>query len=234
MSQRLSSGSKVIDDLLGGGFEPDVISTVFGPSGSGKTTLCLLAAISAASSGKKVIFIDTEGGFSVDRLSQLTPGFKDILDRMIFLKPTSFSEQQKAFERLKELIKTDDVGLVIVDTIAMLYRLEMGQAEKVYDVNKDLGRQIGWLTEIARKRSIPVLISNQVYSNFDERDKVNLVGGDLLRYGSKCLIELQITPDKKRRAIVRKHRCIPEDAEAVFEVTPQGFSEIKKKGFGLF
>ena len=175
-----------------------------------------------------------EGGFSVERLKQLTPDFKEVLDRIIFLRPTNFAEQKKAFERLKDLVKADEIGLVIVDTIAMLYRLELGQAEKVYDVNKDLGRQIGWLTEIARKKSIPVLIANQVYSNFDERDKVNLVGGDILKYGSKCLIELQITPDRKRRAVVKKHRSIAEDTEALYEIVKEGIAGPKKKGFGLF
>jgi hypothetical protein len=43
------------------------------------------------------------------------------------------------------------------------------------------------MTEIARKKKIPVLISNQVYADFEDKDKVNLVGGDLLKYGSKCL-----------------------------------------------
>lgn len=234
MTVRLSTGSQVFDDLLEGGFEIDVISTFYGPSGSGKTTICLIAAISAAKQGKKVIYIDTEGGFSVERLKQLTSDFADVLDRIVFLRPTNFAEQRKAFERLKDLVKTDDIGLIVVDTIAMLYRLELGQAEKVYDVNKDLGRQIGWLTEIVRKRSIPVLIANQVYSNFDERDKVNLVGGDILKYGSKCLIELQITPDRKRRAVVKKHRSIPENAEAVYEIVKEGISCQKKKGFGLF
>lgn len=234
MTARLSSGSVVFDQLLNGGLEHDVITTVYGPAGSGKTTLCLLASISAVKAGKKVLFVDSEGGFSIDRLRQLTKNDAEVLDKIIFLRPTTFAEQKKAFERLRDLMKSDDVGFVVVDTIAMLYRLEMGQAEKVYEVNKDLGRQIGYLTEIARKKSIPVLIANQVYSNFDERDKVNLVGGDILKYGSKCLIELQIAPDRKRRAVIKKHRSIPENAEAMFEIVPEGFSEVKKRGFGLF
>ena len=50
---------------------------------------------------------------------------------------------------------------------------------------------MAYLVEIARKKKIPVLITNQVYTDFDHRDEVKMVGGDLLRYGSKCLIELK-------------------------------------------
>ena len=46
------------------------------------------------------------------------------------------------------------------------------------------------LTELSRKRGIPIVITNQVYSDF-ESDEIKMVGGDLLKYSSKCLIELR-------------------------------------------
>src|SRR3989344_5770952 len=50
--------------------------------------------------------------------------------------------------------------------VAMLYRLELGKNEDIHDVNRELGRQIAWLTEIARKKRISVLIADQVYADF--------------------------------------------------------------------
>ena len=117
--------------------------------------------------------------------------------------------------------------MIIVDSIAMLYRLEMGRTDDVYEINRDLGLQIGYLIEIARKKNIPVLITNQVYSSFDEREKVNMVGGDLLKYGSKCLIELQKLHSCKRRAVLRKHRSLPEKTEVLFEIVNEGIKEFK-------
>ena len=208
LDNRIPTGSKILNEMIGGGYEKDAITTIYGPAGSGKTVLCLLAAMTMSRGGKKVIYVDTEGGFSVERLRQISESikqdYKKILDNIIFLKPTSFEEQKKSFEKLKDLVN-DRIGLIVVDTIAMLYRLELGKSEEIHDVNRELGKQISYLTEIARKNSIPVLITNQVYSDFNEKDKVNIVGGDILRYGSKCLIELQITPDNNRRAILRKH-----------------------------
>lgn len=238
VQNNISTGSKIIDIMLNGGFEKDIITTVYGPAGSGKTVLCLLCSINVARSGKKVIYVDTEGGFSLERLKQIashiSQDYKKILDNMIFLKPTTFDEQKKAFEKLKEIIN-DKIGLIVVDSIAMLYRLELGKSEDIQDVNRELGRQIAYLTEISRKNSIPVLITNQVYADFDDRDKVHIVGGDILKYGSKCLIELQITPNSNRRLILKKHRSIQEEKETLFKIVEGGVIGTKEsKGFKIF
>lgn len=228
----LSSGSAVFDKFLNGGYEKDVITTVYGPAGAGKTLVCLLAAINASRKGK-VIYIDTEGGFSPERLKQLSRDYQRVMENIFFLKPTTFAEQKKNFEKLKNLVN-EKIGLIVVDSISMLYRLELKQEDSIHDINRELAQQIAYLTEIARKKEIPVIVTNQVYANFDDKNKVNIVGGDVLRYGSKCLIELQITPNNKRRAILRKHRSISE-RDILFEIKQEGIVESKEgKGFRLF
>ena len=49
-----------------------------------------------------------------------------------------------------------------------------------------------------------------------------MVGGDILKYGSKCLIELQNLHKNKRRIILRKHRSQPEGKEIIFEIKEKG------------
>jgi DNA repair protein RadB len=233
MEERISTGSDAFDKLLGG-FDKDCITTVYGPAGSGKTNVCLTTLKNVIESGKKVVFFDTEGGLSISRLSQLCDDVESILKNVIIFKPTSFKDQAKDFEKLKKIVN-DKIGLIVIDSIAYLYRLELGSAEDIYKVNKNLGVQIGALTEITRKLKIPVLITNQVYSAFDDREKVFMVGGDLLKYGSKCLIELQITPENNRRAILKKHRYLPEERSIVFKIKEKGLFETKEgKGFKLF
>ena len=74
--------------------------------------------------------------------------------------------------------------------------------------------------------------TNQIYYEFVkdddiEREKIaKMVGGDLLKYWSKCLIELQ-NKGGKRTAILKKHRSMPEK-ELPFVITNEG---IKKRGF---
>lgn len=220
MIERISTGTKVLDDLLGGGYECDAITTIYGPAGSGKTNFALLAAVSVARNDKKVVFVDTEGGFSMERLKQLVPkNTKKILKNILFLRPTTFSEQKKAFAKLKQLMNKN-TGLIVVDTISMLYRLERTD-EAVKEVNRELGAQVGLLNEICRKKKIPVIVTNQVYADFGS-GKVRVVGGDILKYGSKCLLELQSLIGSKRKVVLRKHRSIPGEQERTFRIVNEG------------
>jgi len=235
MDNKVPTGSKILDRMLDGGYEKDIITTIYGPAGSGKTILCMLCTINMARNKKKVIYVDTENNFSIDRLKQIAPyDYNKILDFIIFLKPTSFEEQKKAFDKLRGIVD-NKIGLIVVDTIAMLYRLELGKSEGVYEVNRELGRQISYLNEIARKKYIPILITNQVYADFENTNKVNMVGGDLLKYSSKCLLELQLTPAGNRKCILRKHRSIEQEKEIIFKIVGGGIIGTKEgKGFKLF
>jgi DNA repair protein RadB len=135
--------------------------------------------------------------------------------------------------------RSNNIGLVIVDSLTMFYRLELAEArkkgiEEIRRVNSDLARQISSLNEIARKKNIPVLITAQVYHDFlSEEDWLNgkeseakVVGGDILKYWSKCIIELK-NENGRKSAIIRKHRSLPTK-DLNFEICNEG---IRKRGF---
>ena len=239
---KISAGSFDLNKFLFGGYETDIITTLYGPGGSGKSNFCVIVATSQARKGNKVIFMDTEGGFSTERFKQIHQGTKEeielALQNILILKPTSFEEQEHDFQKLLTHVKKGDVSLIIIDSIAMLYRLELGDAitskdsEKISEVNRKLAKQLRSLNEIARKQNIPIIVTNQVYSSFSENledknleKKVSMVGGDLLKYWSKCLIELQSFRGK-RKIILRKHRSLPIK-ELAFEIINSG---IRKRG----
>jgi len=240
-ASKIMAGSYDINKWLEGGYENDIITMFYGPAASGKSNFVTLAACHNAKKDKKIIFIDTEGSFSIDRVNQICMGMPEfVLNNIILLKPTNFQEQKQAFFKLlKEIKGSKNIGLVIVDSMTMLYRLELAEArkkglEEVRKVNNDMAKQMRALYEIARKRNIPVLVTSQVYQEFlSEEDwlsgkqaGVNVVGGDLMKYYSKCIIELQ-NRGGKRKAIIRKHRSLPEK-ELNFEIINEG---IRKRGF---
>lgn len=238
---KIMTGSHDINTLLDGGYEKGVVTLFYGPAASGKSNFMILCACHQAKKDKKIIFIDCEASFSVDRVNQIVKDIPEfVLKNIVILRPTSFQEQKQAFFKLlRELKKSENIGLIIVDSMTMLYRLDLADArkkglEEVQKINSDLASQMKALHQIARKKEIPVLVTSQVYSDYlSEEDwlagkeaGVNVVGGDVLKYWSKCIIELQNSRGK-RKAIIRKHRSIPQ-REMNFEIVNEG---IKKKGW---
>lgn len=224
----ISAGSYDLNKWLYGGYENDIITTLYGGPGSGKTNFCVIVAVSQAKKGNNVLFIDTEGGFSLQRVKQLAgDDYENVLKHIFVLKPTSFSEQQHVFQQLGTYLKKE-ISLIVVDSMTMLYRLEFAAArekgtEFVQKANAGLASQMRVLAEIARTRNIPVIITNQVY-RWDQETK--MIAGDVLRYWSKCLIELTHT-EGRRTAYLRKHRSLPEK-KLDFQITNEG---IRKKGW---
>lgn len=237
---KISAGSYDLNSWLFGGYDKDVITTIYGPAGSGKTNFCLLATVSQAKKGNKVIYIDTEGGFSIERVKQIAEeDYESILKNVLLLKPLNFQEQRKDFNTLLSKINSESkIGLIVIDSLTIHYRIEVGEANqsknenKIKETNKELAKQLSILVELSRKRNIPVILTNQVYYNFTDEilpnveKTANMVGGDLLKYWSKCHIELK-NQEGKRTAVLRKHRSLPEK-ELNFIIINSG---IKKKNF---
>ncbi len=235
---KMTSGSSDLDEWLNGGYDNDIITVFYGPAGSGKTNLCLIAAAEQAALGKKVVFIDTEGGFSVERLKQLAS--MEVLKNIVIIKATTFYEQKMAFDKLLELINKN-VSLIVVDSLVMLYRLELGQAssnkdyDRVHMINGVLAKQLRILSEIARKKNVCILCTDQVYGKFlseeeqlaGEEKTFSMVGGDIIKYWAKCIIKLENLQHGRRKATLIKHRSLPEK-KLEFEIINEGIR--KKKG----
>ena len=226
---RLALGCKPLDDLLGGGIEYASLTNVYGPPGSGKTNVCIQAAVRCVEKGKKVVFIDTEGGFSIERFAQMSKNPKDA-NKIILLEPKDFKEQSESIKKLERLLEKEDIGLILVDSLVNLYRLELDENGH-QKANRSLAFQLSLLSKLCREKNVPVLITNQVYSDFENKE-IELSGRDVPKYWSKCLVELKKIEKGRRLAILRKHRSLPEGRETEFQITEKGLKE--SKGFKLF
>ena len=66
----VSSGAKILDEFLEGGYPINCITSIYGPAGSGRTLLSAICAINIAKD-KKVVYIDADKKFSISRLVQI-------------------------------------------------------------------------------------------------------------------------------------------------------------------
>ena len=123
--------NSAIDNLLNGGVEKGTITQIFGPPGSGKSNIALVLAVNVAKQGKKVVYVDTEGGISINRIKQIAgEDFSKIVNNIIVFEPTSFLEQNENLKTIELWIRKhhDDVDLCVLDSAVALYRVEIGRA----------------------------------------------------------------------------------------------------------
>ena len=218
----LSTGSRKLDELLGGGFAPGVLTQIYGPYATGKTTLAVQTGIL---SGKKVAYVDTEGGFSPERLKQMAEARNldpdEVLSRFILFTPADFREQRRVIGSLKKVVD-ESFSLVVVDSITAHYRAE----ENRTGLLTDLSRQLQVLLWIARKRNIPVLVINQVH--YDSRlERTRPVAEQTLGYRCKDILRLDKLPKPGLRlAILERHRIRPEGVMVYFRITEKGIEDV--------
>ena len=222
--ERVDTGSDLIDDFLQGGIEKGIITNVYGESGTGKTAFCIQVAAEVAQNGGKVAYIDTEGGFSPERMKQMAD--EDALENLVIKNPVDFKGQEETIDELEALVEQENIDFVVVDSAVSLYRLKVN-GDNASEINQRLSQQLSELSKIARTQNIPVMITNQVYTSFDEED-LELVGRDVPKYWSKCLIKL--SENSSRKMEISKHRSIPRGRSRKFSIANEGIVEEKEGG----
>ena len=213
----LSCGN--IDGLLGGGFETGTVTQIYGEAGSGKTNICLQLTVECAKSGMRVIYIDTEG-FSIERFNQIAgDDAKRLSSSVVIFEPLSFDQQYAAIKESDKIVE-ENIGLIILDSVTLFYRYELDDEHGI-SLKRELANQVAHLLGLARKHKVAVLITNQVYTNVDKNEFCP-VGGNMLSHLSKVIIQLEKLDFGKRRAILKKHRSMPEGTSCSFVLTSNG------------
>jgi len=110
----LSTGVANINRALGiGGYPFGRIVEIFGPESAGKSTLALHAVKEAQVKKITVAYVDTEHSLNIQYAQDL--GID--IDKLLISQPNSAEE---ALNVVEVLVKTEEVGLVIVDSVSAL------------------------------------------------------------------------------------------------------------------
>mmetsp|Transcript_7487 Transcript_7487/g.8999 ORF Transcript_7487/g.8999 Transcript_7487/m.8999 type:complete len:346 (+) Transcript_7487:69-1106(+) len=164
------TGIRTLDSALRGGLRAGHINEIVGRAGAGKTQCCLTAALSVASKGYGVVYIDTENKFSAERVEEIIVNSKfsdtveQIAKRIIVIKPVSSKQVLAELQALEVKIISNKVRLLLVDSVAALVRLDYSSRGQIFERQKMLSKQASQLKYLANTFSIPVLVTNQVSS----------------------------------------------------------------------
>lgn len=117
---------------------------------------------------------------------------------------------------------------VVVDSITGLYRLEAGDSERTFIVNRELNRQLGFLSETAKTIDAAVLIIGQVHSVLgSETPQLEPVARRLLRYWSDTVLKLEMTGTMGvRQAVLEKDEMVPTACRYI--LNDAGIRDVRK------
>ena len=116
-----------------------------------------------------------------------------------------------------------EVGLIVIDSITMHYRLTM-RDETRREERYGLTRQIAKLLRVSRERGIPVVVTSQVYTDIDTGAYMPL-GGHMLSHNAKTIVRFERAGPSARTAVLDKHRHREEGTRATFRITGQGLED---------
>lgn len=221
--ERLPTGHPELDRLLGGGLETDAVTEVYGEGGTGKTILCLQVATRVARDGRWVVYVDTEG-LSVDKLEAIAGSrLPDVLGHLLVSSPGSLKEQSRAVDQATRMARdgTRPVGLIVVDSMTMHYRLALGGSEEE-PARRELGLELAQLVSAALQVPVPVLVTNQVWRRVGD-GTLEPVGGAFLNHAAKTILRFDRLSGDSRRAVLMKHRSQPE-AAVEFRISAEGLA----------
>ena len=243
--KKITTGSKDLDDLLGGGIETQSITEFFGEFGSGKTQICHQLAVNVQLPEDEgglegsVIVIDTENTFRPERIIQMAEAkgldWNEVLKNIFVAQAYNSNHQMLLVDNAKELaekLKKEGrpVRLVVVDSLMSHFRAEYVGRGTLADRQQKLNRHLHDLMRFGDLYNAAIVVTNQVMARPDVLfgDPTKPVGGHIVAHTATFRIYLKKGKDDLRIARLIDSPHLPE-GEAIFRVTERGIEDVEEK-----
>lgn len=232
-----STGSKKLDELLGGGVREQEITEFTGPYESGKTEVCLTTALVAAAQHKaSTLFFDTERSFSSKRLFEMAKARglnpEETCPLVNYAKVYSSEHLIFLLENAHKPIRERNIRLIVVDSLVSPFRAEYPGRELLAPRQQLINRCLRLLLNYARVYRIAVITTEQVLASpvgyvYDVRPEVlnPPVGGHVVSHMVGNRVYLTIGPGTKRVATLIASSYLPR-AATEFMITKAGIEDV--------
>lgn len=238
---QLTSGSKELDKLFGGGVETGSITEIFGEFRTGKTQICHTLAVTCqlpidSGGGEgKCLYIDTEGTFRPERLLAVAERFglsgADVLDNVAYARAYNTDHQSQLLVQASAMMSESRYALMVVDSATALYRTDYSGRGELSARQMHLARFLRFLLRLADEFGVAVVITNQVVAQVDgasmfATDPKKPIGGNIIAHASTTRLYLRKGRGETRICKIYDSPCLPE-AEAMFAINADGIGDVK-------
>lgn len=233
---KLTTGSKELDALLGGGLETQAITEAFGRFSSGKTQLAFQLCVNAQLPIEKgglaggVLFIDTENTFRPERIEQMAKHLGldpiEVLKNIHVARSYNSDHQMLLVEKADKLIKEKNIRLVVIDSVSGSFRSDYTGRGTLADRQQKLNKHLHMLQKQADLGNLVVFITNQVIDDPSVMfgDPLRAVGGNVLAHLSTYRLYLRRSKETRRICKLVDSPNLP-DSECLFTVTENGIGD---------
>jgi DNA repair protein RadA len=231
--RKLTTGCSSLDRLLDGGIETQSLTEFYGEFGSGKSQMCHQLCVSVqlgeAQGGLNgsALYIDTEATFRPERVMQMAQRFglkpEDALKGVVYAEAYTSNHQTVLLENADEVIKANDLRLIIIDIVMSHFRSEYLGREMLAPRQQQLNKHLHKLMRLSRAFNTAAVITNQVMASPDSffSKAVSPVGGHILGHMSHSRIFLRKGRNNVRIAKLTASPALPE-GEAPMRITERG------------
>jgi DNA repair protein RadA len=230
----ITTGTKNLDQLLGGGIETRGITEFFGEFRTGKTQICLQLSVTVQLPEERgglngeAIYIDTEGTFRPERLVQIALKFeldpKEVLKRVIYARAYNSDHQLYLSQNIDGLIeKGRNIKLVVVDSMVGHFRSEYIGRGMLAERQQKLNKHLHTLLRLAELYNLAVVVTNQVMAKPDAffGDPTSPVGGHIVAHNCTTRVYLRKSKGNQRIARLVDSPYLPE-LEVLFAIDENG------------
>jgi DNA repair protein RadA len=233
---RITTGSKNLDDLLGGGIETQALSEFFGKFSSGKSQVGFQLSINVqlpkekGGLGGKAVFIDTEGTFRPDRIKQMAEAAgldpKEALTNILVMRAENSDHQVLIVDKLENILEKENVKLIVIDSLTSQFRADYIGRGALGERQQRLNKHIHLLQRLSDRFNLAVYFTNQVMDNpaILFGDPTTPIGGHIIAHAATYRVYLRKGKESKRIARMVDSPNLPE-GEAVFRVMPEGVTD---------
>lgn len=237
---RLTTGSKTLDGILDNGLETQTITEFYGEYGTGKSQICHQLCVNVQLPTDRgglngaALYLDSENTFRTERIMQMARHLDLDLEQVVrnIIYAAAFNSDHQIFllENADEVIKANNVKLIIVDSLTSHFRSEYLGREMLAPRQQKLNKHMHKLIRLATAFNAVAVVTNQVMAKPDVffGDAIHPIGGHIVAHTSHTRIYLR----KAARGPVRIARLVSSpylpEGEEIFKITENGIEDVSE------